>query len=223
MRSIKHRSGYLGILFAFLTLCVLSSGAAAQTPRRTPKPLATPPPRVLTGAEIISQSTEEEPAEPVAEPVRTPAPEEIRQPVKRSSKQGKGTYDDRQKRMVMNLDILTRAEQRSDGLRKQLFEMIEKENTVKARLDQIDSDIRPEVIDRSLQLAGSLHPEVIRESRRKSLEAERANLQVLLSEIQTNRANLNTNLIKSDQMVERLRLKLERDIDDSFLNDEEPE
>src|SRR5688572_22262352 len=43
--------------------------------------------------------------------------------------------DEKQKRLLLNLDILTRAEQRSEGLRKQLFEMIEKENAVKTRLD----------------------------------------------------------------------------------------
>jgi hypothetical protein len=93
--------------------------------------------------------------------------------------------DEVQKRMLLNLDILTRAEQRSESLRKQLFEMIEKENTVRSRLEQIGFDMRPEMIERALQLAGSMKPEEVRENRRKSLAAERDNLQALLSDIQT--------------------------------------
>src|SRR5438445_6778413 len=98
--------------------------------------------------------------------------------------------------------------------------MIEKENSVKTRLDQIDFDMRPEMIERTLQLAGSMRPEEIRENRKKALTAEKTNLQALLAEIQSTRTNLATNLDKADAMVEKLRAKLEKDIDESFLKDE---
>ncbi|MBP9665447.1 MAG: hypothetical protein KBD94_12580, partial [Pyrinomonadaceae bacterium] len=61
------------------------------------------------------------------------------------------------------------------------------------------------------------------DSRRRSLTAERTNLELLLTEIQAARANLSANVVKADQMVERLRLKLERDIERSFLKDDDPE
>ena len=38
--------------------------------------------------------------------------------------------------MLLNLDILTRSEQRAETLRKQLYEAIEKESTIKTRLDR---------------------------------------------------------------------------------------
>ncbi|MFT3745628.1 MAG: hypothetical protein QM785_15240 [Pyrinomonadaceae bacterium] len=101
--------------------------------------------------------------------------------------------------------------------------MIEKENSVKSRLDQIDVEIRPENIERTLRLAGSMKPEEVRESRRKSLEAERGNLQSLLSEIQNTKSTINLNLQRSDAIVEKIRLKLEKDIDDSFLKDDDPQ
>jgi hypothetical protein len=69
-------------------------------------------------------------------------------------------------------------------------------------------------------LAGSMKPEEVRENRRKSLDAESKNLQALLMEIQTTRTNIALNMQKSDQMVDRLRLKLEKDIDESFLKDD---
>jgi hypothetical protein len=227
MRSNKNVSFNAAFFFLVLTLCLCYT-VSAQTPRRTPKPLATPPP-VLTGAEIISRA-DDHPVEtqsggdPAAAPVADPVDAERSSVALRDrvTKGKKLSYDEKQKRLMMNLDILTRAEQRTEGLRKQLFEMIEKESAVKTRLDQIEYDSRPEMIERSSQLAGSLRPEVIRESRRKSLEAERANLETLLNEIQMNRSNLTANLLRADTMVEKLRAKLEKEIDDALIEEEEP-
>ena len=123
-------------------------------------------------------------------------------------KPAKADPDEKQKRVLLNLDILTRAEQRSEGLRKQVFEMIEKENAVKTKLDSLDYDLRPEVLERSTALIGSLRPEEIRASRRKSLESERTNLQNLLTEIQRTRASLDISLQRADALVEKLRLKI---------------
>lgn len=121
--------------------------------------------------------------------------------------------DEKQKRLLLNLDILTRAEQRSESLRKQVFEMIEKENAVKTKLDSLEYDLRPEVIERSTSMVGSLRPEEIRASRKKSLESERANLQSLLTEIQRTRSSLEISLQRADVLVEKLRAKFEKEID----------
>jgi hypothetical protein len=130
----------------------------------------------------------------------------------------KDDYDQKQKRLAMNLDILTKAEQRVESLRKQSFEMLDKENSLRTRLEQIDSDLRPESIERSIAFVGSLRPEELRASKKKSLEAERSNVQSLLSEIQRTRSNLDLNVQKAEILVERLRTKLEGDID-SALDD----
>jgi len=204
--------------------CVLH--VSAQSPRKTPKPMATPVP-ILTGAEIISRAddlTEFETVKPA--PVKTPSNtntnaaniRELNERIKKLEGNQNSTYDEKQKRMLLNLDILTRAEQRSDSLRKQLFEMIEKENTVRARIDQLNTEIRPEMIERTLQLSGSMKPEEIRENRRKSIAAERSNLESLLTEIVNNKATVSVTLQKSDQLVEKLRLKLEKDIDDALTD-----
>lgn len=132
----------------------------------------------------------------------------------------KREYEEKQKRLLLNLDILTRAEQRSESLRKQLFDLAEKENTVRTKLDTLDYDLRPEMIERSVSFAGSLRPEELREMRKKKLEAEKTNLQNLLTEIQTTRANLELNVQKADQLVEKLRAKLEKDIDDALADEQ---
>ena len=214
-----------------LVFGLFSLAAEAQTTRSKAKPLATPPP-TLSGAEIISQAGDYvEPTIVMQQPEQkssdksttTNSAARIRELTERINKleaTQKNGYDEKQKRMVLNLDILSRAEQRSESLRKQLFEMIEKESTITARLNVIENESRPEMIDRSSQLAGSLRPEEIRESRRKSLLAEKTNLQALLTEIQSTRANLAVNVDKAEAMVEKLRTKLEKDIDDSFLKDD---
>jgi hypothetical protein len=128
----------------------------------------------------------------------------------------KDEYDVKQKRLAMNLEILIKAEQRAESLRKQSFDLLEKENSIKTKLEQIENDLRPESIDRSLAFVGSLRPEELRAARKKSLEAERSNLQTLLVEIQRTRTSVDTNVLKADQLVDRLRVKLEADIDTSL-------
>jgi hypothetical protein len=130
----------------------------------------------------------------------------------------KDDYDQKQKRLALNLDILSKAEQRVESLRKQSFEMLDKENSLKARLEQIDNDLRPESIERSIAFVGSLRPEELRASRKKNLEAERNNIQSVLTEVQRTRTSLDLNVQKAEMLVERLRTKLEGDVD-SALDD----
>src|SRR5215203_7114646 len=103
-------------------------------------------------------------------------------------------YDEKQRRLLLNLDILTRAEQRAESLRKQLFELVEKQNSIQLKLDTIDYDLRPEMIERTVSFTGSLRPEEIREAKKKSLEAEKRNFSNLLIDIQNTRVNLEQNV-----------------------------
>jgi hypothetical protein len=136
-----------------------------------------------------------------------------------NSQPTKNTYEEKQKLLLTNLDILTKAEQRSESIRKQRFDLIEKENTIRTRIDQIDVESRPEMIERSVATVGSLRPEELREARRKSLESEKRNLQNLLNEVVSTRSRLDGDLLKSDAMVEKLRNKLEQDIDAALTDD----
>ena len=208
----------------------------AQTPRRRtstpiPAPTATPStsePMIISRAdEFPDENSQAIPPDPNATRPTVDAAslvtlEELGNRIKNleaGRKVEKPDPDEKQKRVLLNLDILTRAEQRSESLRKQVFEMIEKENAVKTKLDTLDYDLRPEVIERSTALIGSLRPEEIRASRRKSLEAERTNLQSLLIEIQKTRAVLDINLQRSDALVEKLRLRFEKEIDAALAED----
>lgn len=130
-------------------------------------------------------------------------------------------YDEKQKRLLLNLDILSRAESRAESLRKQLFEIVEKEATVRTRLEQVSFDARPEMIERSAVFVGSMRPEEIRDQRKKSLDAEKKNLESLLTQIQTTRTSLEESVYKADFLVEKVRLKLDKDIDQALADEKE--
>jgi hypothetical protein len=65
-------------------------------------------------------------------------------------------------------------------LRQQLLEIQSKETRIRMRLEEIDEQLRPESIERELAGIGSVHPEELREHRRKLLTIERNGLQTQL-------------------------------------------
>ena len=220
------------VVFAIGCVVIMAAASSAQTGRKKPTAKPTPTPVVTTGAEIISQAGDQPQqlvfVEPGAVKQADPPVQDQSQKVKELTARIKkleaaqvNEYDEKQKRLLLNLDILTKAEQRADGLRKQLFEMIEKENTIKTRIDQIEYDSRPESINRSATFSGSMKPEEIRESRKRSLDAEKQNLQSLLAEVQVSRANLAATVQRADAMVEKLRFKMEKEIDDALADPKE--
>src|SRR5256885_6675753 len=61
------------------------------------------------------------------------------------------------------------AAQRVEELRAQLLDVQAKETELQARARQLDEDLKPENIERSLAGIGSTRPEELRESRRRQL------------------------------------------------------
>ena len=226
-------------MLAIIVLMAAASDMNGQTSRRrrTSTPIAAPTATPLTSEPLVISRADEFPNENSR--AIPPDPNEVKSSAGADSssigsledlgnrirnleagrKVEKVDPDEKQKRLLLNLDILTRAEQRTESLRKQVFEMIEKENTVKTKLDALEYELRPEVIERSVALIGTLRPEEIRASRRKSMESERANLQSLLTEIQRNRSSLEISLQRADGLVERLRTKFEKEIDTALDDD----
>ncbi|MBX3289861.1 MAG: hypothetical protein KF855_11020 [Acidobacteria bacterium] len=230
--KFKKDIGILAAMTALGFVCLAGiDDASAQT--RTPtrpagRATPTPTPRPLSGEAIIISRAEDLAAadrpddEDEQETRSSDTVEELRLRIAALEAERSKDTDAIQRRLMMNLDILSKSEQRSDLLRKQLFEMIEKENSVVSKLDSLQIDIRPEMIERSVAVAGSLRPEELRESRRRQLESEINNLQSLLTEIRRNRSSLELNLQKADDLTERLRNRVEREIEkalDEIEND----
>ena len=125
--------------------------------------------------------------------------------------------NDRQNRIAPNLELLARAEERAGILRKQLIETIEKESTYKGRLAQMDEEVRPENVERSLSGVGTTRTAEIREVRRRSLEIEKKGLESLLTLNTQSRARLEEDVRQADSQVSRIRQRLlpliDREID----------
>lgn len=127
-----------------------------------------------------------------------------------------------QKRLVLYLDILTKLEDRAETLRSQLINMIEKQNNVSTKIQQVEYNLRPEVISGVTSLSGSFRPEDLREQRKSELEIEKRNLETLLSQIETAISSLENNLSRADQMAEQVRIAFERLLEDALYNEVNP-
>lgn len=72
-------------------------------------------------------------------------------------------------------------------LRDQLSQLNDREAEIKIRLTELEHDLKPENIERHFAGVGSVHPEELREARRKQLQIEKDRLTGQLSEIGQNR------------------------------------
>jgi len=142
---------------------------------------------------------------------------EISEKVLASDANEKAPANDKQKAIAANLDLLTRVEQRAEVMRKQLIELMEKETSFKTRLVQIEEDMRPENIERSMSLIGSTRTVELRDTRRRILENERRGVENLLNQSSQSRARLEEDVRQADALVSRLRQRLlpliEKEID----------
>jgi len=246
---MKNKFTYASILATILLSVFVSlSDATAQTKRRkksTKSPVVSPVQTVpidvirndqyIDGNQIVLGESSQQATETTSEVVSPPPGatnnddnsdvgariKELNARIKSLESGSRNEYDEKQKRLLLNLDILSRAESRAESLRKQLFEIVEKESGVRTRLEQISFDARPEMIERSSVFVGSMRPEEIRDQRKKSLDAEKRNLESLLTQIQTSRASLEENVQKADFLVEKVRLKLDKEIDAALADERE--
>jgi len=119
------------------------------------------------------------------------------------------TQMEQQQRTLVDLERLSRAEQRAEALRTQLRDVQEKEGNLSARMEQIEFDLRPENIDRSVATYGSTHPEEARDARRRALENEKTRTRSQLDLLATSRQRLDTAIVNADMEVDKLRKRIE--------------
>jgi hypothetical protein len=90
------------------------------------------------------------------------------------------------------------AARRAEELRMQLVEVQAKEAALQARRQQLEDDMKPENIERSLAGIGSVHPEELREQRRRQLELEKNGVDAQLQVLAESRANLEAAIVRAD-------------------------
>jgi hypothetical protein len=113
-----------------------------------------------------------------------------------------------QNRISLSLDLLSRAEQRAEILRRQLLELTEKEIAARNRLVQIEEEIRPESIERTLAVVGSTRSLELREVRRRVLDNERRGYESLLNQTLQSRVRLEDDVKQADALVAKLRQRV---------------
>ncbi len=111
-------------------------------------------------------------------------------------------------RTLIDMERLTRAEQRAESLRAQQVDVESKLADLQAKLEQITYELRPENIERAAGF-GTVHPEEARDARRRQLEGERSRVLAQIKILETSRTRLETSVATADAEVDALRRKIE--------------
>jgi len=187
-------------------------------PEASPTPAETGDVKIISTAEGAAKESTSEPLQGWKPKVTPPPPteeDETQSTIKNLTNQvnrlnDKLTSMQEDDRYQLDMERLTRAEQRAEQLRGQLMDVQAKIADFEARLEQIEFALRPENIENSTAGYGSTRPEVARETRKKQLEGERNRVQAQLKLAETSRTRLEIAVANADLEVDNLRAKLEQ-------------
>ena len=232
-QMLRHLTLVLATLL-MVTLCFEDASAQQRRrnkrSRRITNPVASTAPVVqpdtssaqTSDPTIISTAEDQQRTEPAPATRRTrnrapadePDPEAMRRTINRLSNEvtklsEKLSEMETQQRTLVDLERLSRAEQRAENLRAQLRDVQAKESDLQARMDQLDFDLRPENIERVVSGFGTTRPEEARDQRRRLLENEKARVRTQLDQHSVSRARLETAIATADAEVERLRERVD--------------
>lgn len=90
------------------------------------------------------------------------------------------------------------AAESAEKLKLQLLEVQAKEESLRARAQELDESLKPENIERSLAGVGSTKPEELREFRRRQLTIERDGVAAQLKLLETSRLRLETAIANAE-------------------------
>lgn len=126
-------------------------------------------------------------------------------------------------RYALDMERLTRAEQRAEQLRMQLIDVQSKTADLEAQLEGIEFALRPENIERATATFGSTRPEEARQARQRQLENERNRVKAQLRILATSQSRLEVSCANADNEVELLRAKLQQRREQMEINRSNPE
>jgi small-conductance mechanosensitive channel len=233
---IRNYMKFFVAAFLLVSCCLVEADAQTRKKRTrrstkpaAPKPVITNPPiapaeTTATGdVKIISTADETDKTQKSQEPEATASPatksdpsqDEMQKTINNLSNQVNRLNDklsdmSEDDRYHLDMERLTRAEQRSEQLRSQLLDTESKMADIESKLEQIEYALKPENIDRATQGYGSLRPEEARDTRRRQLEGERGRLKAQYGILQTSKARLQTASANADSEVDLLRAKLQQ-------------
>lgn len=201
-------------------VAILSGSSFAQTPARRP-PNSTTEPQEQTSTQPDASSRDNVAIEisQLRKSLQTlnSSLREISEKLLGPDAKQNDSAKEQQTRISLSLDLLSRAEQRAEVLRKQLLELIEKETSLRSRLVQIEEEMRPENIERASSLVGTTRTVELRDVRRRVLDNERRGYESLLLQAAQGRNRLEEDVKQADAMVSKLRQRIfpliEKEID----------
>lgn len=115
------------------------------------------------------------------------------------------TLTEKQQRLVMGMELLTRTELRVANFQKSQIELTERLNASRNRLAQVEVDLRPRNLNNSTAFEGTTETEELRDNRKQKLQSERTSLTQLLTTIQNNLTETVDNLREAQALADRLR------------------
>ena len=227
MQRLIRPVAALVILVVVLGLAFIDADAQTRRKRRSrrvPRPVITNPTITTTdetsaiGEPRVLSTADETTSEPDTTKARKKKPateEDMQQTINALSNQvnrltDKLTQMQGNDRSLLDMERLTRAEQRSESLRSQQLAAETKLADLQSQMEQIDYALKPENIERVTSGYGSTRPEDARDTRRRQLESEKARLQVQIRLLETSRTRLETAVANSDAEVDMLRRRLQQ-------------
>jgi DNA repair exonuclease SbcCD ATPase subunit len=231
-----RQTAFLVSLLILVSVCMIDAGAQTRRkrrPRRVNRPVVSNPTIAPPGSEqatgpdgekIIStaeetpsggdQATETDTSKKSKARIQKSSDESMQQTINTLSTQvdrlnDKLTQMQENDRSLIDMERLTRAEQRAESLRSQLVDVQSKLADLQSKAEQVDYGLRPENIERASGY-GTVHPEEAREARRRQLENEKMRLQAQIRILETSQQRLETSIGTADLEVDTLRRRLEQ-------------
>lgn len=187
---MKQKLAFFSIsLFAFV-----ASALAQSVPQQLPPQVAYDPPTSM--AYDVAR---------IAASVQTMT-KTLKDFVDKFAKPGTITLNERQQRLVTGMQLLMQAEQRMATLEKRQVELAEKEGQIRGRIAQVEAELNPQRIDRSVTFEGSTQAPELREIRRRAMQADLASLQTLMQQVNQQVQGAGNDAREAQSLVNRLRL-----------------
>lgn len=224
-RSIRNLAMAVLALILVAGFLLVDSSAQRRRKRRATRPRPSAP--RITNPAIYQPSpgdNSDNAAEPnnvndntnsqAQQPSAEQDPQEMKQTIRTLSNQvdkltNKIGQMEESQRSLVDLERLSRAEQRAAQLRTELRDVQSKQANLEARAEEIDFALKPENIERSVAGYGTTRPEELRAQRRLQLESEKERVRKQLDQMRTGSQRLEEAIAAADVEIERLRKRLD--------------
>lgn len=116
--------------------------------------------------------------------------------------------DEKQRNLLLALEVLNRFEVSLANMQKLRFDLTERQTNATTRIAQLNDDLLPESIDRSVSLRGTTDAETLRTIRRQTLTKQLREWQTLVGQITRELDNTLEDIRRTEFQVKNLRNRI---------------